>query len=277
MLKKLLICCSLLIVKDCVAQERDVTITKRPLDNFDPVKPPFLFTEATRKNQSRLLRYSMLTGYREGVEKVQGLANFTSYHDKSNGTTKIYMFNLSIQDMLTLGFYNSSRIILEVKDPKIYRYDPSQGDELAWKRNNAHCLEFMLPTSTIKNADLFKRELSRVFNVEFGLKKRMTDVLVLKRTSTTDKIKSLKQGDASYNLQGHLNNIVIDRLISILYEANLPTLINETDYKNTVDIDLEITKNMSIEVLRKQLAKYDLDITSERREVDMFVITEINK
>jgi len=249
----------------------------RPLFDFVATKPPFNFTDEQQANKNRMLRFVILTGYREGVEPVRGLANFTSYADKKNGTAKTYMYNLSIQDMLTFGFYNSSRIILEVEDPKKYRYDISQGDYLTWMRKNAHCFEMMQPLGAIRDAEVIKSELARLFNVKFGLQKKLVDVLVLTRTSDKDKLKSVGNGAPEYDLSGHLNNIKLDRLSTIFYEAHFPPLVDETGYTNPVDMDLHFDSKIGIEGLRKELKRYDLDIQPGKREFEMFVITENKK
>lgn len=262
-----------------IAQDKDKApnIASRPLFDFEATKPPFDFTAEQQENTNRMLRFTILTGYREGVEPIRGLANFATYSDKKNGTAKTFMYNLSIQDMLTFGFYNSSRVILEVENPKRYRYDVSQGDYNTWMRANAHCFEMMQPIGAVKGAEVLKSELARMLNVKFGLQKRLVDVLILKRTSSKDKLKSAGKGDAKYDFSGRLNNIELNRLITILYEAQYLPLVDETGYTAPVDMDLRFDPKMGIEGLRKELRRYDLDIQPGKREYEMFVITENNK
>jgi len=248
----------------------------RPLFDFDPKKPPFKLAAEQLSNRNRLLRFSVLTGYREGVEPVSGFANFSSHGDKETGTRRLYMFNLSIQDMLTFGHYQSNRVILEVKNPSLYRYDPSQGPEYEWLRKNGHCFELLLPEGTIKGADVLIKELARVFRVEFSLKKRMVNALVLVRTSNKDKIKSTEKGEGYYNMRGYFNNVPINRLLDPLNKAGLPPALDETGYKDPVDLDLHLASWTDLTVLRRELQRYDLDIKEEKREVEMFVIKEIN-
>jgi len=261
------------------AQDMDTTAVsyRRPLFDFDPLKCPFKLDQEQKLNKNYFLRMSILTGYREGVEPIKGLANFKTNGDKENGTRRFYMYNLSIQDMLTHGFYNSSRVVLEVKDPSRYRYDPSQGSEYEWLRKNGHCFEFILPSGVINGVQPLEKELCRVFGVEIGLKKRMVNALVLVRTSRIDKISSSKIGESGYDDYGRFRNVPIDRLSSMLYLAGLPPMVDETGYKDPVDLDLKITSWKNLPALRKALQRYDLDLKEEKREFEMFVITEIDR
>lgn len=261
------------------AQNMDTTTVsyRRSLFDFNPLKGPFKLDQEQKLNKHYFLRMSILTGYREGVEPLQGWGNFRTNEDKENGTRRFYMYNLSIQDMLTHGFYNSSRIVLEVKDPSRYRYDPSQGSEFEWLRKNGHCFEFILPSGAVQGVKTLENELCRVFGVEIGLKKRMVNALVLVRTSKIDKIRSAQTGEPDDEDNGHFRSARISSLSSLLYLAGLPPMIDETGYKDLIDLDLKITSWKDLPALRKELQRYDLDLKEEKREFEMFVITEIDR
>lgn len=261
------------------AQNMDTTAVsyRRPLFGFNPLKSSFKLDQEQKINKHYFLRMSILTGYREGVESIQGLGNFRTNEDKENATKRFYMYNLSIQDMLTHGFYNSSRIVLEVKDPSRYRYDPSQGSEYEWLRKNGHCFEFILPSGAVQGVKTLEKELCRIFGVEIGLKKRMVNTLVLVRTSKIDKIRSTQIGEPNDDGSGNFRNVPIDHLSSPLYLAGLPPMVDETGYKDHVDLDLKITSWKDLPALRKELQRYDLDLKEEKREFEMFVITEIDR
>ena len=99
------------------------------------------------------------------------------------------------------------------------------------------------------------------------------------RTSDKDKIKSNGVGESTYDKTGHFNNISIadDRFGDYLYKAGMPPVVDETGYKDPVDMDLNISDWTNLGALRKALNHYDLDLKEEKREVVMFVITELNK
>ncbi|MBB5637835.1 hypothetical protein HDF26_000836 [Pedobacter cryoconitis] len=263
-----------------LAQEPDTShITyRKPLFDFNPLKPTFKLDKEQLINKKRFLRFSLLTGYREGVVPIKGLTNFASTTDVISGIRILYMYNLSIQDMLTYGMYQSNRVVLEVKDPSHYHYDPTQGLERQWLRKNAYCFELALPIEKFNSNTIILDELSRIFGVECGLKKRLVNALVLVRTSEKDKIKSKGIGVDTYDKTGHFNNISIadDRFGDYLYKSGMPPVVDETDYKGPVDMDLNISDWTNLAEVRKALNRYDLDLKEEKREVLMFVITELN-
>lgn len=262
-------------------QDTSRNLYRKQLFDFDYRRPVFKLEDEQLINRNRFLRYSALTGYREGVEPIKGLANFTSYFDKQTGTLRIYMFNLSIQDILTHGFFHSNRVILEVKDSTKYRYYTSDIKEGGikkeeWLRTNGHCFELMMPMGIMSNGiKILDEELAHVFGVKFGSQKRMTNSLVLVRTSNKDKIRTKGNGAGSYNEKGYFNNVPLSRLGHLLNIAEMPPLVDETGYKENVDLILNINSWRDLKSLRKELQKYDLDIKQENREVEMFVITEI--
>ena len=248
----------------------------KPLFDFDPAKPVFKLSSEQLANKSRFLRFSALTGYREGVEPIQGFANFIAIPDASTGTRRFCIFNVSIQDMLSHGFYKSNRVILEVKDPSKYRYDPKYGTEQEWLRRNGYCLEYCVPASAVNGVKTLNEELACVFGVKFGNQKRMVNALVLIRTSGIDKIRSKGIGEGSYDLQGNFNNITIanNRFGDALNIAGMPPVVDETGYTDPVDMQLDIQDWTDLPAVRKALQRYDLDLKQEKRELDVFVITE---
>ena len=261
-------------------KSQDLRITPKDSEkptNFEYDKPIFKFDIEQSTNKHRFLRFSVLTGYREGILPVKDLVNFDSYLDTVSSTVRLYSYNLSIQDMLTSGSVSNSRVVLEVTNPSRYRYDRSQGSKLDWMRANAHCFEFLLPFGSIKDGQPMFKELADLFGVTCRREKRLTDVCVLKRNSNNDKVKSKMKGKAYYTNDGHYNNMTITEVIKSFNEFILPPIIDETGYKFTVDLDLHITDNMDISFLKKQFNKYDFDLVSERRVLEMFIINENNR
>lgn len=251
---------------------------QKPLFDFDYSKPVFKLQNEQLKNKSRLLRFSAVSGYREGIQPVAGSfgLNFNAYRDSVSGIQLISFYNSSIADILAHGMVRHNMIYLEVKDPSKYMYDPQYGDKESWVRKNSKCYELALPIGVIKSVKLLDAFLSHEFGVTFGMGKRMVKTLVLVRTSTIDKLKSAGKGEGRYDMNGHFNNVPIDRLNHPLAEAGLPLMVDETGYKDPVDLDLNISAWTDLPTLRMELQRYDLDLKEEMREVEVFVITEIN-
>lgn len=266
----------LLIFFGASAQIDTAYFYQKPLFNFDYAKPVFNLNEEQSLNKNGFLRFSVLTGYREGVQPVQGMTNFGGFTDTLTQTRRVYMINLSIVDMITHGFVNPDHVKLEVKNPSKYQFRAKYGSKDIWLRKNGYCFEFMLPTGLI-TVPLLEEELSHVFHLKIGYENRRVNTLVLIRTSNVDKIKSSGLGTAEYDQSGFFHNLPLSRFNELIFDAGLPLLIDETGYTLPVDLDLKIKSWDDIAILRSSLKRYDLDVKQEIREVNMFVIKEINQ
>jgi len=251
---------------------------RKPLFDFDYLKPVFNLQKEQLKNKNRFLRFSVVTGYREGVKPIVGAfgLNFRSENDSIGGIQLLTMYNLSIADMLTHGLVKHNNIYLEVDDPSKYLYDPKYGDKESWMRKNAYCYELALPLGSMKDVTILEKYLFNSFGVKSSMEKRLVKALILIRTSTIDKIKSAGKGEEKYDLKGYFNNTSINRLEDPLSRAGLPPMIDETGYTGPVDLDLKLKSWSDMVALRKELHRYDLDLVEGMREIEMFVIKKNN-
>lgn len=269
---------SLVFLKGLAQTDTSTFKYLKPLFDFDYQKSVFKLQNEQLTNKNKFLRFSVVTGYREGVKPVSGAfgVNFNSFFNQDTGLQLISMYNLSIADMLTHGLVRHNNILLEVDDPSKYLYDPKYGDKESWNRKNAYCFELMLPIGIIKGGKTIDEYVANSFGVKFGMEKKMVKVLILIRTSTVDKLKSAEKGEAKYDLKGYFNNVSIDRLEHPLAEAGLPPMVDETGYKDPVDLNLKIDSWTDLSALRKELHRYDLDLIDGMRELEMFVIKKNN-
>ncbi|MET4139235.1 hypothetical protein [Pedobacter sp. UYP1] len=269
---------SLVFLKGLAQTDTSTFKYRKPLFDFDYQKSVFKLQNEQLTNKNKFLRFSVVTGYREGVKPVSGAfgVNFNSFFNQDTGLQLISMYNLSIADMLTHGLVRHNNILLEVDDPSKYLYDPKYGDKESWNRKNAYCFELMLPIGIIKGGKTIDEYVANSFGVKFGMEKKMVKVLILIRTSTVDKLKSAEKGEAKYDLKGYFNNVSIDRLEHPLAEAGLPPMVDETGYKDPVDLNLKIDSWTDLSALRKELHRYDLDLIDGMRELEMFVIKKNN-
>ncbi|WP_342328708.1 hypothetical protein [Pedobacter sp. FW305-3-2-15-E-R2A2] len=260
-------------ISNCIYAQNEI--------NFDPQKPLFKFQNEQLTNESGLLRYAALTGYREGVKPVQGQfnVNFEGYNDDKAGTRRIYMYNLSIQDMLTHGLIKPSQILLEVKDPSKFRYDPKYGSEIEWLRKNGYCYELLLPIGALKGMYILDNEIQKAFNVWARWEKRNVKTWILVRTSSAEKFKASGGVPLKDPIHGIYQNVNIAWIGASLNEFGPTPFLDETGYKDLININLGVNLNTTHDftVLRKALQKYDLDLKEESREKLMFVITEAIK
>lgn len=247
---------------------------RKPLFDFNDQKTVFKLKDEQLNNKNRFLRFYTVTGYREGVKPNIGAfgINFNSIIDTVSGVQLLTMYNLSIAEIVTHGLVRRNEIFLDVDDPSKYIYDPAYGDKINWMRKNAYCYELVLPLGTIKGIQTLDEYISNSFGVKFGMEKRLVKALILVRTSTIDKLKSAGKGEGKYDMKGYFNNVPIDRLNHPLAEAGLPPMVDETGYKDPVDMDLKIESWTDLSAIRKELHRYDLDLIDGMRELDMFVI-----
>lgn len=264
------------------AQDTIEPVQLVPLSQFNYEKPLFRFKDEQLSNKNRFLRYVALTGYREGVLPFKGQfnVNFMGYNDEVTGTRRICMYNLSVVDMLTHGLVKPNQIILEVNDPSDYRYDPEKGmlygSEIAWLRKNGYCFEMLLPLGALKGIQTIDNELQRFFSLSTRWEEREVKTWVLVRTSAAEKFKSSGGEPVKDPAHGIYRNVNVGWVGVPLNESGPVPFLDETGYKEPVDLDLGISidANTSISELRKALRKYDLDLKEEMRKKQMFVIKE---
>src|SRR6202044_762929 len=69
---------------------------------FNYQEPVFKLQNEQLNNRNRFLRFSAVTGYREGVKPTSGGfgLNFTAYNDEALGIQLVTAYNLSIADLL---------------------------------------------------------------------------------------------------------------------------------------------------------------------------------
>ena len=182
--KYLLIPAMLVITLFRVSAQTDTSVYayQKPLFDFDQDRPTFKLENEQLSNKNKFLRASVLTGYREGVKPVDGgMLNFIGYTDPVTGTRRIYMYNLTIEEMMVHNteWNPQSKVILEVKDPSRYRYDPKFGSKEAWMRKNAYCFEYTMPDGMMRAGVpgtlmglAFEAELQHLFGIKVFREKR---------------------------------------------------------------------------------------------------------
>lgn len=261
------------------AQDTTALQPAKALPYFQEASAIFQLDDILTSNRNGWLRYDVLSGYREGVNSIKREfgANFKAQIDTLNGLHNIKMYNLSIEDMLTHGLRRPNYVILEVKDPSKYRYDPKYGPEKEWLHRHAYCYELMMPKGTIKSMKIVDENIERIFRVKCSIQKRKVPALVLSRTSTVEKFKASGGEMIQDDEKGIYRNVSISTIGGPWYKKNLLPFVNETGYKGLIDVSLGLNvKSLAdLPALKEALKRYDLDIREEQREIEMFVITEL--
>lgn len=241
--------------------------------------PLFKLSSEQAENKGDYLRYSVLTGYREGITPKIG-----SSEDSLSKTHRFYMLNYS-RMQLCLNAYSEffirpNQVILKVRDTAMYR-------------NDLYCYELITPGSMYhhtvekktENWDQWYQLMKDDVPARLGLTCERIDkypqkCLVLVRTDSKDRMKT-KGTDSKVLVDGKVKrfyNVPIRRLLEKMnaYREN-PQVLDETQYKGMVDLELPIKSWTNMEQIRIALQHYGLDLQETVRELKVFVITENKK
>lgn len=187
--------------------------------------------------------------------------------------------------------YSDARIKYELlNDSVIYNLNqtPRDYNNKQWIPQNAITMEMIVPKiyNVREKYEKIYEELNAyigsVYNVQFLLEKRSVKCLVLKRTSTVDKLASKSVGEStwkddrfSFKCNKTSFRLFTSRLISYhLQGFDLPVLDN-TGYVGQVDIELNC-KLSDVSSLNKELKKYDLEFFTEERVVEVIVVKPLS-
>ncbi|AMP99814.1 hypothetical protein AY601_2940 [Pedobacter cryoconitis] len=227
-----------------------------------------------------LLYHSTLTRYIEGLELA---GDFTL--DSLNGR-KISIRNANLAWLYQVAFsekgavFNEMNTVMEVDDVSKLTSSLSGKAYRDWlKAGNGFCYELIVPMSNMRESNkIMQQDLSRYFRqYSASIENRDENCLILKRTSSIDKIKS-KGGKANIDLDRfgyHLNNITIGNLFYRLnFTQRTPLfLIDETGYNGKVDLTI-LASLPDISGVNKELEKYDLKIEEAKRKRNILVIKD---
>ena len=162
--------------------------------------------------------------------------------------------------------FNEKRRIIEfknsegrVEDKSLYNY------------------EYIVPQSKADSLyPLMLENLSRFADYKTTIEKRKVKCLVLKRTSTVDKLKT-KGSEMTFLFSLSKTNLQNTSLYALVNSLNaVPTIslpiVDETGYPNNIDLTMGAISDLNS--IRKELLRYDLELVEAERELDMLVISE---
>jgi hypothetical protein len=272
-MKRVLLILFLAASIDVFGQNDSIEYVK-PLFDFRPERPMFEFSKEQVKNNQRLLRYYSLTKYREGVTPTDGGfgTTFKGFTDTIKGTRTLYMYNLSIQEMVTHFYDWDNQVLLEVQDPSRYRYIKEYGSKESWLRKNGFCFELMLPIKTVSTA-ILNDILANVLSLKITRQDRKVPVIVLYKLS--DQINFSSEGLKLHNdiKNDEYKNIEINDLATSLRKDGR-FFVNDTKYNGTIRLDSDISDWNDLNEVNSKLKKYGLSVREEIRSLNLLVIAE---
>ena len=162
--------------------------------------------------------------------------------------------------------FNEKRRIIEFKNPERRVEDKS-----------LYNYEYIVPQSKADSLyPLMLENLSRFADYKTTIEKRKVKCLVLKRTSTVDKLKT-KGSEMSFLFSLSKTNLQNTSLYALVNSLNaVPSIslpiVDETGYPNNIDLTMGAISDLNS--IRKELMRYDLDLVEAERVLDMLVISE---
>jgi len=246
--------------------------------DMDGSKPLFLTNELLKNNE--LKHYSVfLKGKYDGLGS--GVNKQFNKAGKLTGLNITNMALLSMYGQVASGLfkqrgqnYSKIRSIILVKDTALITYRRGAGTTRSYT--------YACNAPDLKDTSLYQYvfdDLNRYSDYRGSIEKTKVKCLVLKRTSSLDKIKS--KGGLPQNLDFDVPDsklINYPLAILMLRISELPfikmPLIDETGYTESADI--QISKGSSFIALQSSLKVYDLELVEGVRELDMFVLRDKN-
>jgi hypothetical protein len=147
----------------------------------------------------------------------------------------------------------------------------------------AYCYELILPPQhTMQEAlQMMHQNICMFFKLTSALEKRKTRCWVLSRLPSFDSSKLLSLDTTSLYKESadHLTltliNEPISQILAFIDRQGSPNLIDETNFKMRVNLQITTDENIGLEVLNNALEKYGLVLREQQRELQMLIINKI--
>ncbi|MGI8583214.1 MAG: peroxiredoxin family protein [Chitinophagaceae bacterium] len=248
---------------------------KKDLADFDYKKPLINLNIQNSGNNPAGFTYSAFMGNILNVPP-----RFTELKDSSTNTIRISVINHPIADLYLISRkefnFPQSHIIYEVKDRHRFIYNPANYFDV-WMKENTFSFELLLPlnTSPEKRQQVIQNGLDRYFNLHARFEKRQVDCLVLTRTDSLNWLLKNNIMPAREIKNRKQKYISIDQLVYSLNRTLYgQPVFDETGYNQNSRLELDEGLFQNIPDLKRSLRNYGMKLITEKREVEMFIITE---
>ncbi|MET7000352.1 redoxin domain-containing protein [Chitinophaga defluvii] len=191
-------------------------------------------------------------------------------------------------------FFEPGRVILEVKDTSHYTPPPGLKGlaHIEWTDQHLYGYQLVLPEGSKHDLHkLMQQDLDRFFGLKGSVEKRYVSSYVLIRKGRKDMLQT--RGDTAKDsfiptyiksskieplrvLVNQPFSVLADRLKTLVILAAKKPLVNKTGYKGNIDITMtgEEVDSENIQLLKKALNRYGLDLVEKKVKMDVLVIKE---
>lgn len=243
-------------------------------------RPLMLSEDFDREKGLSMVNYSFFAKGR-----IRGIGFGSGFHREGQTIYGRQFTNLSLLEIFsTLAdeifqkqkeSFSEKRRIIKVKNPVPLDY--IKNTEGSVEDYNLYNYEYIVSVSQADSLyPLMLKNLSQFADYRATIEKSKVKCLVLKRTSTVDKLKT-KNSEMTFLFslsKTDVQNTSVYALVNSLNaipSVSLP-IIDETGY--TGNIDLKMGTISDVSSIRKELSKYDLDLVETERELNMLVIED---
>lgn len=210
--------------------------------------------------------------------------------------TDLYQFAYNESD--NDGFFKfrePGRTILNVQDTVKYNYSSNMSHD-TWRSLYGYYYHAILPEWLRKDKyKIMQGDLQRYFNLDVKIEKREVQCLALIKTSSNDKLKTkggepnqtafsidlrIKDNDPEHPPIRAIQNKPFQNLFDIIegygFSQFKIKIVDSTGYNENIDFAMkeEILNNLTIEKLRNELKRYDLDLIKKNILMDVLVLSE---
>jgi thiol-disulfide isomerase/thioredoxin len=255
------------------------TLSVEEKKDLDPARP-LLLSDLLGANRA-LLHYSIFSkGRYSGLptgNQLHKSGNIIIGQSSTNSHLLLLYTSAAIHLFNDLGEqYCDKRSIIEVAGMSGISADTSLPDSV--NKSNQYNYDIIVPESDAAHLYGYMLEdLNRYTAYTGKIEKRLTKCLVLVRTDSIDRIKT-RGGSPSNTLFGEppytMHNYPMQNLVSRLNSEDsirLP-VVDETHY--TGNIDIQLSPSDDINILKKELQRYGLDLIEAVRLLNMFVLSD---
>lgn len=259
-----------------IANKQPAMATKTDIERNRP-----LFLSEHFSDNLSLLNYSIFfKGYYPGLpsgNKIKKNSEGKVYGRQITNLPLINFYRVVLSALFTKKneTFSNKKLILEIKHPEMIILQV--GSEGEYKKENTYCYERIVPENLSDSLyDFMLTDLNHYTEFTVTIEKRKTRHLALVRTSTMDKI-ATKGGKRKTTFPNHpsiLINSNTNILVNMLNENSsiiLP-IINATSY--TGNIDIVFNGSLTLESIKEDLAKYDLDIIEQETPIYLAIIKD---
>jgi thiol-disulfide isomerase/thioredoxin len=238
---------------------------KKDVMEFDVSKP--LFGNGNGGEENNVKYKSILTGYIEGVS-----ASRYSDVDKKGIGSKIYMRNVPLVNLFKEAYHvsRSVMVLLNIKDPNKYQIKHS---DLNWGKDKTFSYELSTAsTSTERLHKLMQHDLYAYFGMK--AKVEMRKIKCHEIIKTGQRAKKKMRANAIPNEDDFRS---IEGLVQNLNSWGEVPAFDARIIKDEQLIEIKEKDMLNALVLKKILNDYGLDIIETEKELEMFVISEVEE